>query len=395
LEISHFVIPTSVWFCRSFFQFKTYIPAVVGVVLLFLWVNILSYAATPDFMNMGSAIIIEADQQGVNLSTNVSEFNGNVIVTSGDTKIRAPRGKVLMDANAKPTKARFEGGVKITKGRDSITAPTLIFDFQQEAFTATGGVVTQVQPEGQTRPVVIKSPTQQYLKSRSQMLASGGVTVTTQDATATSASALLVLGAGNSAERITFDGSAHILQKDADITAQKVVLLPQANVFMAEGNAVSKVKQESKPKPIILRSAFQQLDRNKGLLIASGNVDLDFENYKARGPKATFYLTPGDKTELKKAVFSGRPTMNEGTEKQVTADIIEVTTNPTHFDARGSVKTRLVQKKSASSVSSGAASKASASKNGVPKTSVAPGASKAVAEEDEFDLGAFQTPASP
>ena len=80
--------------------------------------------------------------------------------------------------------------------------------------------------------------------------------------------------------------------------------------------------------------------------------------------------------------------MNEGTDKQVTADIIEVTTNPTHFDARGSVKTRIVQKKSSPTPApnpSGNTQKPGA------KTSGLPGASSTVAEEDEFDLGAFQT----
>jgi lipopolysaccharide export system protein LptA len=372
----------------------------LGVCVL-LALNVVSYKgmllmptslAAGDFLSVGSggdAIIIEADQQGIDLSTNVSEFNGNVVVSSGDTRIKAPRGRVMMDANAKPEKARFEGGVVVSKGKDTINAPTLIFDFKQQAFTATGGVVTKVQPEGQASPVVIKSPTQQYLQSRSQMLASGGVTVNAQDATATAGTALLVLGAGNSAERITFEGNAHIVQKDADIVGQKIILMPEANIFMAEGNAVSKIKQEGKPKPIMLRSEFQQLDRNKGMMTASGNVDLDFENYKARGPKATFYLTPGDKTELKRAVFSGRPTMNEGTEKEVTADVIEVTTNPTHFDARGRVKTRIVQKKSAPPKASNPV--ATNNSNITPKTSSTPGASPSVAEEDEFDLGAFDS----
>jgi len=344
--------------------------------------------AKDDFMAIGNTIIIEASEQEVNLATNVSNFRGDVIVTSGETVIRAPRGQVLMNADAKPSTARFEGGVVLTRGKDKMTAPTLVFDFDKDTFKASGGVNTQIYPKGKA-PVKITSSTQQYLKSRNQMLAEGNVNVVSEDATATSSQALLVLGADNEAERVTFIGNALLTQKDANVSANKIILLPKQNLFMAEGNAYSRVKQGDSPNPIILRSAYQQLDRNKGLLIASGSVDLDFEDYNAKGPKAVFYMTEGAKMDLKKAVFSGRPTLKEGSIRQVTADTIEITTNPRYFDARGHVKTTLVQEKK----KAGTPSKAPTKPNNTAKTTTSQASKKvakqAVTEEDEFDLGAF------
>ena len=344
--------------------------------------------AAEQFLAMGNTVVIEANEQTVDLKHNISYFKGNVIVSSGETVIKAPQGKVLMDANAQPSVARFEGGVTVVKGKDSLRSSTLIFDFKKEAFTAGGGVDTSITPAGKS-PVRIQSATQQYLKERSQMLASGNVRITSSDANATAGQALLVLGPNNSADRITFTGDAKLHQKDADVYANQIILLPKQDVFMAEGNAFTRVIQAGNPKPIVLRSAYQQLDRQQGVLIASGSVDLDFEDYKARGPKAVFYMSKGKSMDLERAVFSGRPTLNEGKIRQVTADTIEVTMNPRHFDARGNVKTKLVQKPKTQSVSRSSKSM----KNGMASSSKK---GKAVTEEDEydpkaFDLGKFET----
>ncbi len=342
--------------------------------------HLLKAEAEEPFMAMGNTVVIEANEQEVDLKNNVSYFKGNVVVRSGETVIRAPQGKVLMDTNAQPSVANFEGGVVVSKGQDSLKSSTLIFDFKKEAFTASGGVDTRITPKGKS-PVRIQSDTQQYLKSNSQMLASGDVRITSEDANATAAQALLVLGVNNSAERITFSGGAYLTQKDSTVSASRIVLLPKQNVFMAEGNAVTRVKQAGNSKPIILRSAYQQLDRNKGLLIASGAVDLDFEDYKAKGPKAVFYMNQGESMDLKKAVFSGRSTLNEGNIRQVTADTIEVTVNPRYFDARGNVKTKLIQKpKTQTARQSTTLQKSKASISAK---------SKPIAEEDQYDPKAF------
>lgn len=342
--------------------------------------HLLKAEAEEPFMAMGNTVVIEANEQEVDLKNNVSYFKGNVVVRSGETVIRAPQGKVLMDTNAQPSVANFEGGVVVSKGQDSLKSNTLIFDFKKEAFTASGGVDTRITPKGKSL-VRIQSDTQQYLKSNSQMLASGDVRITSEDANATAAQALLVLGVNNSAERITFSGGAYLTQKDSTVSASRIVLLPKQNVFMAEGNAVTRVKQAGNSKPIILRSAYQQLDRNKGLLIASGAVDLDFEDYKAKGPKAVFYMNQGESMDLKKAVFSGRSTLNEGNIRQVTADTIEVTVNPRYFDARGNVKTKLIQKpKTQTARQSTTLQKSKASISAK---------SKPIAEEDQYDPKAF------
>ncbi|XVJ50777.1 MAG: hypothetical protein HEQ32_01295 [Vampirovibrio sp.] len=336
--------------------------------------------AAETLMEMGNSIVIEANEQEVDLKRNISYFRGNVIVTSGNTVIKSPHGRVIMDEKAQPALARFEGGVVLTKGSDSLKAETLIFDFKENAFTASGQVDTRITPTGKA-PVRIQSDTQQYLKARSQMLAKGHVHVDSEDAKATAEQALLVLAADNSAERVTFIGNAMMHQKDADVYAERIILSPKQNIFMAEGQAFTKVLQAGHPKPIILRAAFQQLDRNKGFLIASGSVDLDFEVYKARGPKAVFYMKPGQGMTLERAVFSGRSTLNEGKTREVTADVIEVTVNPRHFDARGNVKTKLIQEPRSKSVS----------RRPAKASSIATGSKgrKAVTEEDEYDPKAF------
>jgi hypothetical protein len=100
-------------------------------------------------------------------------------------------------------------------------------------------------------------------------------------------------------------------------------------------------------------------------------------------------MSKGKSMDLERAVFSGRPTINEGQIRQVTADIIEVTMNPRHFDARGNVKTKLIQKPKASTASRSSKTMS----NGVARATKK---SQPVTEEDEynskdFDLGPFKT----
>jgi lipopolysaccharide assembly outer membrane protein LptD (OstA) len=188
-----------------------------------------------------------------------------------------------------------------------------------------------------------------------------------------------------------------VIQPKTDVRGANITILPKQDLFIAEGQVASLISGAAGDKPVLLRSNFQQLDKKANLMVASGSVDLDYEAYRAKGPKATFFLEPsgaGGGLTVKRALFSGRSTITE-TARQVTADVIEITNNPRHFDARGHVKTKLIseQKATSATVTATPVEKPTKGKKGTKfittPTLAKPEKPVAKAEEDEFNPNSF------
>jgi lipopolysaccharide export system protein LptA len=383
----------------SFFTSKAIIPLLIAILLTMGGgLSLLTQAAAPTkvIQAKGNNIFIDADEQTYDVSKSLTTFRNNVVVTTKSGVIRAPYGEVTLDANNAPQKAYFKGGVTLVRPTDKLTAPTMTFDFNSEEFSADGGVNTQVQSPSQGT-ITITSVRQQFSQVRKQMLATGTVRVVMKDSVATSNQTLLQLGADDSVEKVLFTGNAHVIQPKTDVRGANITILPKQDLFIAEGHVASLISGAAGEKPVLLRSNFQQLDKKANLMVASGAVDLDYDAYRAKGPKATFYLEPsgaGGGLTVKRALFSGRSTITE-TARQVTADVIEITNNPRHFDARGNVKTKLISEQKTTAPPKPSAGKASKSTKGsaliiAPSAAAAkPVKPLAKAEEDEFNPNAF------
>ncbi|MFM7389813.1 MAG: LptA/OstA family protein [Vampirovibrionales bacterium] len=352
--------------------------------------------AAQSFLVMDKAITIQADTQTYDANKQRSNFNGHVVITSGGMTIRCQQGHVLLDANNQPQQAFFSGDVVITKASDTLTAPQANFNFVRKLFTAEGGVQSTTHAQGGSSPTVVNSAVQKFDQLSNQLYAQGNVRIRTQETTAQANEALLVLNAQQQAERLKLIGNAHVQQPTGTVKAQLITLEPQRDLFTAEGQAHSVFKQANK-KPIVLDSQFQQFDKPANQLLSSGRVYLEFEQYVARGPKATFYFKPSasGSTEIDHAVFVGRSTIREAL-RQVTGDVITITANPQYFDARGNVKTILVQEKkkeqaTTAPVAQGSTrTKASVATTPPANPALAVAPSHRLSEEEEFTVDRFQ-----
>ncbi|MCS6266142.1 MAG: hypothetical protein H2174_01105 [Vampirovibrio sp.] len=382
----------------SLFTQKSLSYIIVSALLLCGFFPFVTQAAAPTkvIQARGNNILIDADEQTYDVSKSLTTFRNNVVVTTKSGVIRAPYGEVTLDANNSPKKAYFKGGVTLVRPTDKLTAPTMTFDFNSEEFSADGGVNTQVQSPSQGT-ITITSGRQQFSQVRKQMLATGNVRVVMKDSVATSSQTLMQLGADDSVEKVLFTGNAHVIQPKTDVRGANITILPKQDLFIAEGQVASLISGAAGDKPVLLRSNFQQLDKKANLMVASGSVDLDYEAYRAKGPKATFFLESsgaGGGLTVKRALFSGRSTITE-TARQVTADVIEITNNPRHFDARGHVKTKLIseQKATPAPATGTPAEKPVKGKKGTKfvttPTPVKPEKPVAKAEEDEFNPNSF------
>jgi lipopolysaccharide export system protein LptA len=107
---------------------------------------------------------------------------------------------------------------------------------------------------------------------------------------------------------------------------------------------------------VLIKSDYQQYDKAADTMIASGNVHIEYQDYIADGPKATFKLNHG---ALDQIVLLGRSTIIDK-DRTVTGDRIVITTNPKHFDAYGNVKSAFVTKSTGDDSLGGSSPKASA-----------------------------------
>ena len=86
-----------------------------------------------------------------------------------------------------------------------------------------------------------------------------------------------------------------------------------------------------------IKGNYQQFDKKVNTFAGSGNVQVWYQDYYAKGPKMTVY--PDKKTnKFNEVYFTGRSLINQDT-KTIYADKIKLVMNPKTFYAEGNTRT--------------------------------------------------------
>jgi lipopolysaccharide assembly outer membrane protein LptD (OstA) len=295
-----------------------------------------------------SDINIQADQQLFDATTSKTVFKGRVNVKYKDIRINSAQAVLEMTPTGEPQIANFVTRPSFPRPKarkinalgkeDIIDADTIRIYLTGNAMRAEGNVVSYVTSVA-TDPFTIRSDVQQYDNTSKSVAALGGVTVNYQNTIANSPKALLTMGTDGKAEKITFLGGSRLRNTDGDVNADKITLMVANGNMIAEKNVVtnSLVKDaKGLPSKVRILSDFQQYDKQSGTMLASGNAVIYYQDYIAKGPKATFKLK---NNQVDKITFTGRASIDDN-KRTITADTIIITMNPKHFDAYGNVKTR-------------------------------------------------------
>ena len=136
-------------------------------------------------------------------------------------------------------------------------------------------------------------------------------------------------------QKITLTGHGKLKQKDSIIVADKFIYDAVTEEAFGIGNAYSDVSMDD--TRIQVWSNRQQYDKKTNVMMAAGDVHVIYQDYDAKGPKASVY--PDPKTNKpNKVVFVGRSKItNQG--RTIEADRIEMIIEPKNFFAEGNVKT--------------------------------------------------------
>lgn len=351
---------------------------------------------------------IKADVQTYDAQLGQSRFTGHVRVDYDHLIIEGTEATVSMPQAAegeaqKPTIARFLHRPLLRrsvpqKGQDLLQGDLLEVNLTDNRFAATGNVVSDLHTLA-AAPIQVKSDVQQFDNNTRQISALGNVNVAYEQLRVTSQKAFVKLNPAGGADRVLFLGSVKLKQKDSQVAANQITVLPKTNNLIAEGSVVTTVEAPADSgkgsSTIILKSAYQQFDQAAHVILASGSVRLVYEDYVVTGPKATFYLKPakgasagatagGGSFDVDHVLLTGRPTIVAG-ERTVTANTIVLNTAPRRFDARGNVKTLF--KTQASAAKKPVTPLAAAGKANKPlKPAKKPAKPLPKTEEDEFNL---------
>lgn len=307
---------------------------------LILKISIITILLIATGVAKASNVIIDADRQTYKAEDGVVNFNGNVRVKMDDVVVKSPNADVTVDANGEPDVATFKNGAYAVQTKElskhEIKSNILKLSLIKKRIKAEGNTQS-VLTEKNTPVVIINADTQEFDINTNVMKASGSVIINYKDLETFSQEADIKFDKNGTVNKIKLSGSAKLRQDKNEVRANTFLFNPTTNELIATGSVQTETKLEDNTK-VLVWSDYMQYDKVKNIIMSSGRVKINYQDYVATGPKAAVFP---DKTTGKpnQIIFFGRSKIQQDN-KLVEADKIKLNMNPKNFDAEGNVRTR-------------------------------------------------------
>ncbi len=287
---------------------------------------------------------ITADKQSFSGESNITMFEGNVVVKSDDITVKSPKAKATLDKNGKLKHALFLKGATAIQDRglskSEIKSNIIRLSLLNNIITAEGDSFSKVK-KGKQVMVTIKADSQEFDLDTDLMKALGSVEIDYKDMKTYSNQADIYVNQDGGLKKVKLFGDARIITEENDVEAQTFIFNPQINELIAVGKTHSRTKMEDDSK-VDIWANYQQYDKKNNTLMTSGNVKIYYKDYSAFGPKAIF-LPDAQTGKPNRVIFTGRSKIHQGS-RIVEADKIEMTIDPKNFNAIGNVRSKFTQK---------------------------------------------------
>lgn len=297
------------------------------------------FVATSSAFVLAGDLKIQADKQSFKEAENKAKFEGNVKVEYEDLTVMGKRAEVNIDPQTKKLKdATFFDQpyvIQVKKGKtNEIKANIIKMSLIGKKVKAEGNTQTTVTENAQPT-AIITADSQEYDSNSKVLTAKGSVIIFYKDVETFSDTAVANMNKDGDLQKITLTGHGKLKQKDSIIVADKFIYDAVTEEAFGIGNAYSDVSMDD--TRIQVWSNRQQYDKKTNVMMAAGDVHVIYQDYDAKGPKASVY--PDPKTNKpNKVVFVGRSKItNQG--RTIEADRIEMIIEPKNFFAEGNVKT--------------------------------------------------------
>ena len=287
-------------------------------------------------------LTIQSDKQILDGEKNKIHLDGNVKIQIDDITLTSPRAVGDIDPSSNKLKDvhfldnPYAYQIKGSK-KNEIKAEIMKMSLISKVLTATGNTQSIAMEKGV--PIITINADEQSYDTKSDILtANGAVIIHYKDIETFSDKARANVTPNGELKRMEIEGTAKIRQKDNKLDADKFVYNAQTEEFISQGNAYSDVKSEDGTN-IKVWSKYQQYNKKSGIILASGNVKIVYNDYTAWGPRATAF--PDPKTgKLNKIVFQGRSKIEQNG-RTIEANHITMTMKPKNFTAEGNVITTI------------------------------------------------------
>ena len=284
-------------------------------------------------------LVIDSKTQTYSEHDNKIKFEGNVNVQIDDVKVVGEQADVTVLPNMKPDIVTFYDKpyayeVKDNKKRE-VKANILKLSLLNKTIKAQGDSQTIV-TDGKIPIAVINADEQEYDTKSNIMVATGSVTIKYRDIETFSDKAVLVTNKKGDLQKIDLVGRAVLKEKQNTSYADHFIYSAATEELTAIGHTKS-ISLSDKGDTMTLNADYQHYDRKKNTFLGSGNVEIYYQDYIAKGPKVVFY--PDSKTgKPNEMVLVGRSKITQGV-RDIHADSIKLTMEPKNFEAIGNVRT--------------------------------------------------------
>ena len=286
-----------------------------------------------------SDLIIESKTQSYAEDESKIKFEGDVNVTIDDINIVSDTADVSVIDNEKLDTATFYDKPyafqnKANKKRE-VKANIMKVSLIKKTVYAEGDTQTIIF-DGKTPIAIINADQQEYNTKTDIMTANGKVTIDYKDAKAFSDYAEFTTDKDGNIKNIKLTGNAIVKDDENEVHADKITYSASNNLFIATGRTHTKsINKEG--KILNLYADRQELNKLTNFYNATGNCNVYYEDYYAKGPKIVIY--PDKKTNKpNENYFVGRSSIKQGM-RTIFADKIMMTTTPKNFKAEGNTRT--------------------------------------------------------
>jgi len=284
-------------------------------------------------------LVIESKTQSYNEADNKIKFEGDVKVSIDDLKILGDKADISVNKDNKLDTATFYDKpyayqVKNNKKRE-VKANILKMSLITKVVKAEGDTQSIVS-DGKTPVVVITADQQEFDTKTNVMTATGGVIIKYGDLNTFSDKAVIKTDNKGDLKVIDLYGHARLKEKNNNASADHFSYNVVNEELYSEGNTMSHTELDN-GKPLTIRAGYQHYTKKQNIFICTGNVQVWFDDYYARGPKLSVYPSP-QTNKFNEIYFTGRSSITQA-ERTIYADKITMTLKPKNFYADGNTKT--------------------------------------------------------
>ena len=288
---------------------------------------------------IASDLVIDSDTQSYDDKEQKLKFDGNVEVTldkmkvlSNKADVEVKNGKQLDTVTFYDKPYAFE--LQENKKRE-VKANILKLSLISKVVKAIGDAQSTVY-NGEDPVAVIMADVQEYDTKTNVMSASGNVTIKYDNLNTFSNRAVIRTNKSGDLKRIDLYGNAKLKQEKHTAEADHFIYDAEKEHLIAEGHTMSNMVNDD-GTTLKIKGNYQQFDKKVNTFAGSGNVQVWYQDYYAKGPKMTVY--PDKKTnKFNEVYFTGRSLINQDT-KTIYADKIKLVMNPKTFYAEGNTRT--------------------------------------------------------